>query len=87
MPFDYYSDYNDNSKDYFKDVDRIQSHRPTDESLFFVIPLSFYAHPEGCLMINYLFLVHFAELSFIRSLFWILSNLVSIGLIFVSNCF
>ena len=60
---------------------------PTDESLFFLIPLPFCAHLEFCLVLNCLLLVHFPQLGFIGPFFWILSNLTLIGLIFLSNYF
>jgi len=53
-----------------------------DESLFSLIPLSFFVHLEGCLVLNSLLLVHFLQLGFIVPLFQVL-----IGLNFFSNYF
>jgi len=60
---------------------------PYDGSLFSLIPLPFCAILDAFLVLNYLLLGHFPQLSFIGSLFQILSNLALIGLIFVSKYF
>jgi len=49
------------------------------------IPLRFYVHLDGCLVLNCLFLVHFHQLGFFGPLFQILIHLALIGLIFVSS--
>jgi len=54
---------------------------------FSFIPLPFYVHLDGCLVLNFLFLVHFQQLVFIEPLFRILIVLALIGIIFVSNYF
>jgi len=54
------------------------------EPLFFLIFLPFYTHLEECLVLNYLLLVHFHLLRFIKQVIWILINLDLLNLIFVS---
>jgi len=56
-PLDYYTDYNDDSKDYFEDVDRIQSYHPT---LHPVSLFCFYAMRECCVHFqSSIFLYHY----------------------------
>jgi len=58
-----------------------------DESLFSPIFLPLCTLLDGCLVLNYIYLVHFLVLGFIGPIIQIFTNLDLLGLIFVCQLF